>query len=140
VHFVEPEVQPVMLRIGNQDAAAELTLSRADRADDLRLFVSSELGEWAGWGRDIFGALRALMTELDRHDGRIGVAGARPNAWASGMQRDMGVGRSVYLLSLPRTSERPPIVHTLEPAPLDEVGSTADQDDFQGQWMPRDAR
>lgn len=74
------------------------------------------------------------MAALDADQVRVGLNGARPNAWASGMAADMGQGRSVYLLPPTWTEERPPLVQTLGPAPLLEVGTRADQDRFQHAW------
>ena len=138
MHRVEPETHRVSVRVGDHDVEATLTLTRTDDwgGRGAHLAVTCELGEWSGLGSDIFSAVRALMDELERVEGRIGVVGAKPNAWASGMQRDMGDGRSVYILTLPRTPGRPPSAPTLDPASLDEVGTTADQDAFQRRWMP----
>lgn len=52
--------------------------------------------------------------------------GARRNAWASGMQRDMGRGRVVYLLD---DSRRPPSVPTLGLAPAEQVVTVQEQKD-----------
>jgi hypothetical protein len=71
---------------------------------------------------------------LDGEDILIGVAGARPNVWASGMQRDMGSGFSAYVLTIPQPPGRPPTVPTLEPTPCTEVGTIVEQDDFQRRW------
>jgi hypothetical protein len=74
------------------------------------------------------------MAELDQIGARIGVAGARPSSWSSGMQRDMGEGLAVYGLTLPRSPERPTTQKTFSPIQLDEAGSVADQDAFQEAW------
>lgn len=135
---MEPETKSVQVRVRGRDAVATLTVTRTPDwgGRGARLRVVCDLGEWSGLGPDIFGALRALMAHLEADGGLIGVVGARPNAWASGMQRDMGDGRSVYVLSLPRVEGRPPSEPTLDPAPLDEVGTAAQQDAFQEQWRP----
>ena len=134
----EPESYEVAFRLSASDDTAVLTLRRTSDfgGRGALLTVCTATSEWSGLGPDIFSALRSLMLDLERSNGRIGVQGALPHAWASGMQRDMGDGRSVYLLSLPRKSGRPPSIRTLDPAPLDEVGTTVDQDDFQRRWMP----
>jgi len=136
---MEPQVMPVELALGERPVTAQLTLNRTEdwNGRGALLTLVCDLGEWTGLGPDIFSALRALMGDLERVHGRVGLVGARPNAWASGMQRDMGDGRSVYLLSLPRSPGRPPSAPTLDPAPLADVGTIADQDAFQRQWMPK---
>jgi hypothetical protein len=50
------------------------------------------------------------------------------------MQRDMGEGRLVYLLTEGQTG-RPPQVRTLEPAPLDAVGTVDEQDQQHATWL-----
>ena len=129
---------PVQLALGDQQLAAELTLTRTDdwNGHGASLAIKCKSGEWSGLGPDIFSALRVLMADLERDDGRVGVIGARPNAWASNMLRDMGDGRTAYLLSLPWTPTQHPTARTLDAAPLADVGTTADQDEFQRQWMP----
>lgn len=89
---------------------------------------------WVGSGPDVFEALRSLRRQLDEEDIRLGCAGARPNAWSSGMQRDMGVGRSVYLTEV-GVSGRPPHAGTLDPASLAETGTVAEQDEFHARWL-----
>jgi hypothetical protein len=65
---------------------------------------------------------------------RIGVAGARANAWSSGMQRDMGEGRWVYLHD-PALHERAPDAPTLEPIPPEEAATVAEQDACFEEWV-----
>jgi transposase len=66
---------------------------------------------------------------------RLCCNGSRRDAWSSGMQRDMGQGLVAYLLSLPRSKERPPQVDTLGPAPSDEVVSVAEQRAWYESWL-----
>jgi hypothetical protein len=100
-----------------------------------RLNLEAAERSWSGDGPDLFAALRTLLGSLESiPDARLGVNGARPNAWASGMLRDMAGGQQVYLLSLPRIRERPPTAPTLGDASLSEVGSLAEQDAFQANW------
>lgn len=91
---------------------------------------------WSGSGSNCFDALRDLRLKLDQEHITIGVNGARPNCTLSGMLADMGEGRSVYALE-PGLTERPRLLRTLDPAPLDAVGSVADQDAFKQQWLAK---
>lgn len=59
--------------------------------------------------------------------------GARRNAWASTMQREMAAGYAVYLTRLGERG-RPPFVRTLDPAPRDDCGTVAEQQAFHEQW------
>jgi hypothetical protein len=75
------------------------------RARDWLLTITSPDGKsWAAEGPDLFKALRALRRILDPLGIRLGVNGARRDAWASGMQCDMGEGRAVYLEAACRTA------------------------------------
>jgi hypothetical protein len=116
--------------------ACEVTwqLSTELRGRDWAIVLTSPTTSWTSTGSDPFEALRALRRQLDNEGIRVGLAGALPNAWASGMQRDMGEGRSVYLLEIPRSAGRPPTAGTLDAVSCDRVGSVADQDEFQRRW------
>jgi hypothetical protein len=94
---------------------------------------------WIGAGPDCFKALRDLRAQLDVDQLVIGVNGARPNAWSSGAQCDMDEGRSTYLCQRGRR-ERPEAVRTLDPAPLESVGSVGQQDDFHARWLAERTR
>ena len=85
-------------------------------------------------GPDLFEALRTLRAKLDQEEILLGCNGARPNAWASGMQRDMGEGKTVYLCELERRG-RPPEARALDAAPLDEVATVSEQDAFHARWL-----
>lgn len=89
---------------------------------------------WTGNGPDCFKALRDLRAKLDCGGITIGLNGALPNSWSSGMQCDMGEGRVTYLLQL-GTRARPGTVRTLDPARLDALGTVAQQDAFQIKWL-----
>lgn len=125
------EVTMVAVRARAKETTWELKASRDGRNWFLELTSPEE--SWIGRGPDCFEALRDLRTVLDTRGIKIGVNGARPHSWASGMQRDIGEGRVVYLCQL-GSSERPPTVRTLDAAPLDEVGTLAEQDAFQTRW------
>lgn len=88
---------------------------------------------WSTRSSDYFHALQLLRRQVEP-DARIGCNGARLNAWASGMQRDMGLARSVYLVAM-GDSGRPPQVPVFGPAPLSDVSTVAEQDEFIEQWI-----
>jgi hypothetical protein len=86
---------------------------------------------WAAQGPDLFGALQRLRRHLDPLGVRIGVNGARRDAWAAGMRRDLGSGRIVYVL----TGSRPAAVDTLGPAALAAVGTVEEQVAQFSRWL-----
>lgn len=99
-----------------------------------RLELLSEDRVWEAEGPDAFEALRNLRRQLDPLGVRLGCNGARVNAWSSGMQRDMGLGRATYLCRL-GSFGKPEMARTLDPAPPSEVGTVAEQDEFHEAWL-----
>jgi len=53
---------------------------------------------WSAVAGDLFECLIVLRNQIEPLGMRACCNGARRDAWASGMQRDMGRGASVYLL------------------------------------------
>lgn len=123
----------VLVRSSAGEQRWPLTTSR--RGGEWLLTITSPDGKsWTAEGPDLFKALRALRRILDPLDIRLGVNGARRDAWASGMQCDMGEGRVVYLL-VEGQAGRPEQVSTLGPAPVSHVGTVQDQDRQLEQWL-----
>jgi hypothetical protein len=102
---------------------------------DWTLVLTCGDDRWVAAGTDVFTALRQLMRVAATDEVLVGVAGPQPNAWSSGMQRDMGSGLSTYLLTLPRTPHRPPQVPTLTAVDLALVGTVEEQDAFHANWL-----
>jgi hypothetical protein len=90
---------------------------------------------WSAEASDVFECLMELRNQVEPLGVRLCCNGSRRNAWSSGMQSDMGQGLVVYLLSRPRSKERPPQVDTLGPAPSDEVVSVAEQQAWYESWL-----
>ena len=82
---------------------------------------------WAADEWDIFECLLAIRKQVEPLGVLVCCNGSRRDAWASGMARDMGGGRTVYLLSGVRAGERPPMVETLAPASPEDVVIVAEQ-------------
>ena len=110
-----------------------LTTSRRGR-DWLITITSPDGTSWAAEGPDLFNALRALRRILDPLGIRLGVNGARRDAWASGMQCDMGEGCVVYLLVEGQVG-RAEQVSTLGDTSISHVGTVDDQDQQYERWL-----
>ena len=104
--MADQEVEEIAVRVGGQDCTWVLEVARCGR--EWLLALQGGERAWSAKGADVFEALRALRAELDNDEILLGCNGARANAWASGMQRDMGEGKTVYLCALDR-SGRPPV-------------------------------
>ncbi len=127
----------VLVRSGASEQRWPLTTSRRGR-DWLLMLTSPDRKSWVAEGPDLFKALQALRRIVDPLGIRLGVNGAHRDAWASGMQCDMGEGRVVYLL-VEGQAGRPEQVSTLGPTPVSHVGTVDDQDRQHEQW-PRSRR
>jgi hypothetical protein len=98
-----PEDHQVLVRSGADEQRWLLTADLRGRG--WLLAITSPDGKiWRAGGPDLFKALRALRRLMDPLGIRLGVNGARRDAWASGMQSDMGEGRVVYLLKEGQTT------------------------------------
>jgi hypothetical protein len=128
-----PETHLIRVLTGAGEQEWPLTTSR--RARDWLLTITSPQGEsWAAEGPDLFKALRELRRILDPLGLRLGINGARRDAWASGMQCDMGEGRVVYLL-VEGQAGRPEQVRTLGRTSVSDVGTVDDQDKQHERWL-----
>jgi hypothetical protein len=96
--------------------------------------------EWSTERADIFEYLLALRDQVEPLGLRLCCNGARRDAWASGMQRDMGMGTWVYLLTDVDPGQRPPQVRTLDPAPAESVVSVQEQRAWHADWLARRSR
>jgi hypothetical protein len=124
--------RPVWVRGPDGDAEWTLVPTRADRDWTFELVGPGRT--WTGTGGNCFSALRDLRTKLDADQLLIGLNGARPDCGVSGMLADMGEGRSVYVLDSGATG-RPEMVRTLDPAPLQSVGTVGAQDALKEGWL-----
>ncbi len=94
---------------------------------------------WSSEKGDVFECLLTLRDEIEPLGFRLCCNGARKDAWASGMLRDMGMGKSVYLLADARKGERPPQVGTLEAAPADMIVTVEEQRRWYADWLKQPA-
>jgi hypothetical protein len=92
-------------------------------------------------GTDYFDGLQHVRRELEAGSWYPLCNGARVDCYPSGMARDMGMGLSVYVLSVkPGLRRRLPVIATFEVAPKDLVGTVADQDRYFRAWLESRAR
>jgi hypothetical protein len=111
-----------VITTGWEDRYATLYLE----APDLQLALQAR-------GRDFFDALQHLRLQLEPLGWYPLCNGARIDCYPSGMARDMGEGRAVYVLS--QTLDKLPLVPTFEPAGRVTVGTVADQDANFKRWL-----
>jgi hypothetical protein len=111
-----------VIKTGRDGRYATLSLE----APDLQLVLQ-------GRGRDFFDALQQLRLQLEPLGWYPLCNGARIDCYPSGMARDMGEGRAVYVLS--QTVDKLPLVPTFEPADREKMGTVAEQDANFKRWL-----
>jgi hypothetical protein len=87
-----------------------------------------------GEGPDLFEALVSARRELEARDVLVGCNGARRDVFPSPMLRQAVRGRRAYVLTLPRTTARPPTVDVFAAAPDLTFLATVDE---QRAWFDR---
>ena len=126
----------VIRAVDANDGEHECRIATAVEGRECQIAASVDGGDpLTGSAGDFFEALRVVRRALDENGLRLCCGGARRDAWASGMQRDMALGRSCYVVSMPRTKQLAAVVGVLDPAPLDTIGTVADQDQFHREWL-----
>jgi hypothetical protein len=134
-HAAMDDVLEVPVIQGGKASAWQLVLTK-DEQGRLVLSLSDGSGRtWTAAAFDAFDALMKLRLEAEADGVQICCNGARRNAWSSGMQSDMGVGFSTYLLRLGEHGERPESVPTLAPAPAADVATVEEQLAFHEEWL-----
>ena len=128
-----PENHLILVQSDAGEQQWTLTTARRHR-DWLLTITTPDHMNWSAEGPDLFKALRELRRALDPLGIRLGVNGARRDAWASGMQCDMGEGRVVYLLAEGR-ADRPEQVSTLGQTAVEHVGTLEEQDQHHARWL-----
>ena len=89
-----------------------------------------------GEGPDLFEALVSARRELEARDVLIGCNGARRDVFPSAMLRQAAQGRRAYVLSMPRTTARPPTVDIFAAAPdLSAVATVDEQRAWFDRWL-----
>ena len=95
--------------------------------------VGGEL-EVRGVGPDLFEALASARRSLEADGVVLACNGARRDVFPSAMQRQAAGGRYAYVLEMPRSASRPPVVDIFALAPESSVLATVDE---QRDWFDR---
>jgi hypothetical protein len=97
------------------------------------VFVSGEI--ISGDGSDLFEALSDARRRIEPSGLLLLCNGARRNVFPSPMLRQATMGRRAYVLDIPRTADRPPVVDIFEPAEEKEVCTVDEQLAWHSQWL-----
>jgi hypothetical protein len=85
-------------------------------------------------GPDMFEALVRLRRQLEPNGLMVAVQGARRDTYPSGMARDMGGGRLIYVMRPGLPAREEDRVRTLDDAPPDQVATVDEQRAFVQAW------
>lgn len=114
----------------------ELVISHVRFTMDDVCVVEVQVGDIdsRGGGPDLFEALAQARRGLEAQGVLLGCNGARRDVFPSAMQRQTGWGRRAYVLTMPRTTARLPVVDIFVPAPELSTLATVDA---QRAWFDR---
>jgi hypothetical protein len=112
-----------------------VTLSWAYIRDSVQIdAVTASMRPFRTVEHDLFEALCVYRRFLERSGGYLLLCnGARKDAFPSAMSRDMGRGCKLYISALSVPGGR--LVETLDPAPLEAVGTVDEQSAFHNEWF-----
>ena len=91
------------------------------------------VGNFAQESHSHFDALINLRKELEPLQIKVLCWGARKDVWVSGMQRDMGAGKTAYLLSF-KGEGRKPEQSIFDYAPPETIGTVEEQRKYADAW------
>lgn len=105
---------PQSIRIARDGVESDATVAwRYERGHWVVEITSPEFDPVEAEENDAFEALGLVRERLEPLGWRIGVAGAQPGVWPSGMSRDQGGGLTAYRMSSEGVAES--VVDTFEP-------------------------
>jgi hypothetical protein len=84
---------------------------------------------------DLFECLVKIRSDLERDGAKVLCNGARLDAYPSRMAREMGGGRKIYLMRMGEKARPEDLVNTFDEAPIEKIGSVADQRDYFLRWL-----
>lgn len=93
------------------------------------------LGERTFTGEDLFEAMIALRRELEARGSRLLCAGARIDAFPSGMAREMSGARKIYIHRLGYPAKLSDLIDIFDPTEESTVATVEEQARFRRQWV-----
>jgi hypothetical protein len=114
-----------------EQSSAKVTLELQSQSDSLLTIEISDGQKFSAVGKDAFSALRKIRKDIESLGIILLIQGCRPNCWPSGMSGQMSNGTKIYdrQLNMNEFSSWK-LVNTFDPAIESELGTLADQDEF----------
>ncbi|HBF34030.1 TPA: hypothetical protein DDW35_05655 [Candidatus Sumerlaeota bacterium] len=85
-------------------------------------------------GIDIFAAVQGVRRFLEAKGLLLTCNASRIDAYPSGMSRQMSAGRKLYVHELGVPGRPKTIVDIFDEAPIDKIGTIAEQDEYMQKW------
>lgn len=98
----------------------------------IELFLGKDL--YTATAMDMFEALVRLRRQLEPKGWMVAVQGSRRDTYPSGMGRDVGGGRRIYVMRMGRAATSSDLVDTLADAALDQLATIAEQEAYRDTW------
>lgn len=122
------EIQSVKVQLADGTIMdAEITFTNG-----LRIHIEG-VGYFTGKGNDYFSQLADVRSQLEQLGIKVLCFGARTDVWASGLQRDMGLGYRAYLLSAD-VPGRKPAQCIFDYSPPEKIGTVEEQRQYHEVW------
>lgn len=99
-----------------------------------RIELLVRLDAYTATATDMFEALVRLRRQLEPEGWMIAVQGSRRDTYPSGMARDMGGGRRIYVMRPGRKAARDDLVDTLADAPINQLATVDEQRVYRDAW------
>jgi hypothetical protein len=131
-HAATSQRTVLLLRGGARESAA---LSWSRDGDSYHVTLDHSTGPLTGHGRDLFDAFADLRRHLEPRNWAVAVNGARRDTYPSGMARDMGGARRVYILQLGHPASRENLVNIFGDADPALLGTVAQQQQHYTDWL-----
>jgi len=125
-----------VLQVAYPSGEIRETVFAISRGDPCVLEMEEAVGQrLRAEANDLFDCLVQIRSDLEREGAKVLCNGARLDAYPSGMARDMGGGRKVYLMRMGEAARLEDLVNTFDVAPIETIASVADQRDYFLRWL-----
>ena len=123
------EAAPAQIRVrrGEVESDAALAWRYEGGAWIVTLTMDAGAQTFEASADDAFEALCRVREQAEPDGWRVGVAGARPDVWPSGMARDQGGGLTAYRLGVEAEAEADAVVDTFAPVDPTTTSTVAAQ-------------
>lgn len=123
----------ISIELANQTTdKLNLVLSESSSKYSIAIETNDIVGEYSVDGEDYFDCFCGIRQFLGRSNVKPLCAGARVDAYPSGMSRETSGGRQVYITEINQPAGEP--LDIFEAAPADKIGTVEEQQKYHERW------